>query len=40
MKFFKKNKNNKMNKNYFLVLLRDSICIKYDFFLEKRVMGS
>lgn len=28
-----------MNKNYFLVLLRDSICIKYDFFLEKKDNG-
>lgn len=41
MKFSKKkNKNNKMNKNYLSVFSRDSTCIKYDPLPEKRAMES
>lgn len=40
MKFSKKkNKNNKMNKNYLSVLSRNSTCIKYDPLPEKKDNG-
>lgn len=39
MKFSKKNKNNKMNKNYLSVLSRNSTYIKYDPLPEKKDNG-